>query len=57
VPVDGVPVPDFNDINANWLGYYGDVRQMLQNLTPDAYNPNLDELDALIGSLSIATTN
>ncbi len=54
VPPDGVTVPDFNDINANWLGYYGDVRQMLQDLEPGAYNPNLDQLDAMIGSLSVA---
>ena len=57
VPPDGVQVPDFNDINANWMGYYGDVRQMLQGLDPSAYNPNLDQLDALIGSLSVAPSN
>ena len=57
VPLGGVPVPDFNDMNANWLGYYGDVRQMLQDLEPGAYSPNLDQLDALIGSLIIASSN
>ncbi len=25
VPPGGVPVPDFNDVNANWQGYYGDA--------------------------------
>jgi len=54
VPPDGVLVPDFNDINANWMGYYGEARQMLQGLEPGAYNPDLDQLDALIGSLTIA---
>lgn len=54
VPPGGVPVPDFNDMNANWMGYYGDVRQMLQGLEPAAYTPNLDQLDALIRSLTIA---
>ncbi len=54
VPPGGVPVPDFNDMNANWMGYYGDVRQMLQGLEPGVYNPDLDRLDALIGSLTIA---
>ena len=54
VPPGGVPVPDFNDMNANWLGYYGDVRQWLQDLEPGAYTPDLDQLDALIGSLMIA---
>jgi hypothetical protein len=53
VPADGVPVPDFNDMNANWMGYYGDARQMLQELEPGAYTPNLEQLDALIGSLTI----
>ncbi len=57
VPQGGVPVPDFNDMNVNWMGYYGDVRQMLQGLEPGAYTPNLDQLDALIGSLSIAASN
>ncbi len=57
VPPGGVPVPDFNDLNANWMGYFGDVRQMLQGLEPGAYNPDLDQLDALIGSLIIATSN
>jgi len=53
VPPGGVPVPDFNDMNANWIGYYGDVRQMLQGLESGAYNPDLDQLDALIKSLAI----
>ena len=57
VPASGVPVPDFNDMNANWMGYYGDVRQMLQGLEPGAYNPNLDQLDALIGSLTIVPSD
>jgi hypothetical protein len=56
VPPGGVPVPDFNDMNVNWMGYYGEARQMLQGLEPGAYNPDLDELDALIGSLTIATS-
>jgi hypothetical protein len=57
VPSGGVPVPDFNDMNANWLGYYGDARQMLQGLDPSAYNPNLNLLDALIESLTVAISN
>jgi len=50
-------VPDFNDVNVNWMGYYGDARQMLQGLEAGAYTPDLDELDALIGSLTIATSD
>ncbi len=57
VPSGGVSVPDFTDMNANWIGYYGDVRQMLQGLQPGAYKPDLAQLDALIGSLNIASSN
>jgi hypothetical protein len=57
VPPGGVKVPDYNDLNANWMGYIGEARQMLQGLEPSAYSPNLDQLDALIGSLSVATSN
>lgn len=57
VPPGGVPVPDFTDMNANWMGYYGDARQMLDGLEPGAYNPNLDQLDALIRSLTIAASD
>jgi len=32
------------------------VQQMLEGLQPGAFTPNLDQLDALIGSLSIAPT-
>jgi hypothetical protein len=54
VPQGGVAVPDFTDLNANWMGYFGEARQMLQDLEPGAYTPNLEQLDALIGSLTIA---
>jgi len=57
VPPDGVQVPDYNDLNANWMGYYGDVRQMLQGFEQNAYSPNLDQLDALIGSLMVAASD
>jgi hypothetical protein len=57
VPPDGVAVPDFTDMNANWMGYYGDARQMLQGLEPGAFNPTLDQLDTLIRSLSIVISN
>jgi hypothetical protein len=57
IPSGGIPAPDFNDMNANWLGYYGDARQMLQGLDPSAYNPNLNLLDALIESLTLAISN
>lgn len=57
VPPGGVTVPDYHDMNANWLGYYGEVRQMLQGLEPGAYTPDLDQLDAMIGSLIINTSD
>ena len=57
VPPGGVPVPDYNNPDANWMGYYGEARQMLQNLEASAYSPDLDQLDALIGSLTISTSD
>jgi hypothetical protein len=57
VPARGVPLPDFNSANPDMRGYYGQVLQMLDGLQPGAFTPNLDQLDALIGSLSIATDN
>jgi hypothetical protein len=57
IPAGGVTVPDYNDMNANWIWYYGEVRQMLQGLGPGDYTPDLDQLDALIGSLIINTSD
>lgn len=57
VPPSGVPLPDFNDMNADWMGYYGNVRQMLQDLEPGSFYPVLDQLDLLIESLTISAAN
>ena len=53
IPAGGVSVPDYTDMNANWMGYYGEVRQMFQNLDGSAFNPTLDQLDSLVQSILI----
>jgi hypothetical protein len=55
VPAGGVPYPDINAANPGWPGYYGKVQQMLEGLQPGAFTPSLDQLDALIGSMSVDT--
>jgi hypothetical protein len=57
VPAGGVTVPDFNDMGANWLGYYGEVQHMLQGLEPGAFVPGIEQLDALIGSIEIGISD
>jgi hypothetical protein len=57
VPAGGVPMPDLTSANPDMLGYYGKVQLMLDGVRPGAFAPSLDLLDALIGSLSIATDN
>ncbi len=56
-PEGGVPMPDLNSANPDMPGYYANVQQMLDGLQPGAFTPNLDQLDALIGSLTIVTSN
>jgi len=55
VPAGGVPFPDINSANPDFPGYYGKVKQMLEGLQPGAFTPSLDQLDALIASMNIAT--
>jgi len=57
VPEGGVQYPDVNSSNPDWPGYYGQVQRNLESLEPGAFAPNLEQLDAFIGSLSIATAN
>jgi hypothetical protein len=57
VPAGGVPLPDLTGANPDMAGYYKQVQQMLDGLQPAAYTPNLDQLDALIQSISITTNN
>lgn len=57
VPEGGVPLPDLNSANPDFPGYYGKVQHNLESLQPGAFTPSLDQLDALIGSISINTSN
>jgi hypothetical protein len=57
VPAGGVPLPDLNSANPDFPGYYGQVQHNLESLQPGAFTPSLDQLDALIDSMSINTSN
>ena len=54
VPAGGAPLPDLNSANPDMKGYFAKVQQALGGLQPGDFTPNLDQLDALIGSLSVA---
>lgn len=57
VPQGGVGVPDYDDMDADWMGYIGAAREMLQAYEPGQFNPGLDQLDNLIQSLLIAASD
>ncbi len=57
VPEGGVPLPDLNSANPDFAGYYAKVQHNLESLQPGAFTPDLDQLDALIGSITINTSN
>lgn len=57
VPAGGVSLPDLNSANPDFPGYYSQVQHNLESLQPGAFTPGLDQLDALIGSMSINTSN
>ena len=50
VPEGGVPIPTEIGINNT---YYISVIERLNSLAPDAYNPSIDQLDALIQSILV----
>jgi len=51
--LEAVTSEDMDAFNSNGLGYLADKAAMLDELPPEAWEPNLDKLDALIASLSI----
>jgi hypothetical protein len=53
VPAGGIALPDINDPNADWKGYYSAVTNLLNATSPQAFTPTLDQLDALIQSMRI----
>lgn len=54
VPAGGIALPDINDPNADWQGYYGAVTDLLNNTAPESFTPTLSQLDALIQSMRVA---
>jgi hypothetical protein len=54
IPVGGIALPDINDPNADWQGYYRAVTTLLNTTSPDAFTPTLSQLDALIQSMRVA---
>lgn len=54
LPAGGVPFPGYADPNADFQAYYTAVREDLNRLPGDAFNPDLTVLDALIASLQVS---
>jgi hypothetical protein len=54
VPAGGIALPDINDPNADWQGYYASVTDLLNASSPEAFTPSISQLDALIQSMLVA---
>lgn len=54
VPAGGIALPDINDPNADWQGYYASVTDLLNASSPEAFTPSISQLDALIHSMLVA---
>lgn len=53
IPAGGIVLPDINDPNADWQGYYSAVADLLNNTSPQAFTPTLNQLDVLIQSMRV----
>ena len=53
LPDAGVGVPDLNDPNADWLGYYQQVTAALEHQPPHSFIPDLRLLDAMLSSMRL----
>ena len=53
VPADGVPVPMFDDPNADFQSYYNAVTDKLNSADANSFTPTLSQLDALIQSIIV----
>lgn len=53
VPPGGFTPPSYDDLDADWPGYYENVTALLNNMAEDTFGPTLAELDALIQSITI----
>lgn len=54
IPAGGIALPDINDPDADWQGYYASVTDLLNAAPPEAFTPALNQLDALIQSMFVA---
>jgi hypothetical protein len=54
LPVGGIPYPYFANPKADMTSYYHSVSDLLNAQTPEAFTPNLNQLDALIQSMQAA---
>lgn len=54
VPAGGIALPDINDPNADWQGYYASVTDLLNATSPEAFTPSINQLDAMIRSMWVA---
>jgi hypothetical protein len=52
--IGGVAYPNMSDPNADWRGYYAAAATVLDATSPDAFEPSLNQLDALIQSMWVA---
>jgi hypothetical protein len=54
IPDGGIPLPDINDVNADWQAYYSSVTAVLNELPPTAFSPTIEQLDLLINSIRVS---
>ncbi len=54
LPAGGIAYPDMADPNADFASYYGAVTALLNSQPPEAFTPNLNQLDALVQSMLVA---
>ncbi len=52
-PPGGIPFPDYNDPNADFMGYYEQIAQIIDASAGNAFIPSLETLDMLIQSIQI----
>ena len=54
IPAGGIALPDINDPNADWQGYYASIADLLNATSPEAFTPSINQLDVLIQSMWVA---
>lgn len=53
-PPGGIPFPDYNDPNADFMGYYEQITKLIDASAANAFIPSIETLDLLIQSIQIA---